>query len=117
MKRYIRSSSNQAPYAVLLDDYHDDYNDMLIYGDDRDAVGRAADEITMKIREFDEDHPIDWTDDETDELMSDIGMIAQKFGVNFDIRGYAMDEEDRDISEMEVVLFRIIEGNWGAYYS
>ena len=79
MKRYIRSSSNAAPYAVLLKDERNEDNDILIYGDDRDKVKKAADIISMKIRMFHMNHPIDWMDDESDELMSSIGQTAQTY--------------------------------------
>ena len=111
MKRYIRSSSDAAPYAVLLKDERNEDNDILIYGDDRDMVKKSADIISMKIRVFHMNHPNDWTDSETDELMSGIGTTAQNFGVNFDINGYGHDG-DQDFYDREVVLIERKFGNW-----
>ena len=111
MKRYIRSSSNAAPYAVLLKDDRNENNDILIYGNAVDKVRKAADIISMKIRAFHMNHPIDWTDAESDELMSSIGQTAQTYGVNFDINGYDRDG-DQDFYDREVMLIERKIGNW-----
>lgn len=131
MKRYIRSSSNAGKsahfssgdiyfgrgtgkldgltYAALLHDTWDERNDILIYGDDKDAVKKCFDEF---IRAFRSAPDLDYRSDaDSDSLMRELGEIAQRNGVKFDIR-YIGGEADIDLDDTDVVLIVRQTGVW-----